>query len=124
MAPSIIVNTKVSCAQRLNLGATDGKSIPSAVVQTAVNVLSYNMNLTVAVQAPRVSVSLSPEKVVYEGQWTMCQSKVIVLSKTKACILITFYMQFCRLITVSVQKWMYYSKSSYSTRTWNTRNIQ
>lgn len=85
MAPSIIVNTKVSCARRLNLGATDGKSIPSAVVQTAVNVLSYNMNLTVAVQAPRVSVSLSLEKVVYEGQWTMCQSKVIVLSKTKAC---------------------------------------
>lgn len=70
MAPSIIVNTKVSCARRLNLGATDGKSIPSAVVQTAVNVLSYNMNLTVAVQAPRVSVSLSPEKVVYEEKFS------------------------------------------------------
>uniref|UniRef100_K1Q4H8 Uncharacterized protein n=1 Tax=Magallana gigas TaxID=29159 RepID=K1Q4H8_MAGGI len=85
MAPSIVVNTKVSCARRLNLGATGGESIPSAVVQTALNVLSYNMNLTVAVQAPRVRVSLSPEKVVYEGQWTMCLSKVIVMSETKAC---------------------------------------
>lgn len=67
MAPTIIVNTKVSCARRLNLGATDGDCIPSAVVQTALNIISYNMNLTQAVQAPRLCSSLNPDKVLYEG---------------------------------------------------------
>lgn len=68
MAPTIVVKSKVSCARRLNLGATDGDSTPSAVVQTVVNVLSYNMNLTAAIQAPRIYSILSPEKVVYESE--------------------------------------------------------
>nr|XP_022327270.1 gamma-glutamyltranspeptidase 1-like [Crassostrea virginica] len=70
MAPTIVVNTKVSCARRLNLGATDGDCIPSAVVQTALNIISYNMNLTQAVQAPRLCSSLNPDKVLYEENFS------------------------------------------------------
>ncbi|XP_031550971.1 glutathione hydrolase 1 proenzyme-like [Actinia tenebrosa] len=65
--PVIVRHKQDPCAFRLAVGGSGGSHIPSAVIQTLINILSFDDTLKDAVERPRVHHQLIPNEVEAEG---------------------------------------------------------
>ncbi|KAK6168229.1 hypothetical protein SNE40_022098 [Patella caerulea] len=61
MTPTIVFNKKEPCSKRMVLGASNGTKIISGVAEVIANAMLFNLNLTYAIDKPRLHNQLYPD---------------------------------------------------------------
>jgi gamma-glutamyltranspeptidase/glutathione hydrolase len=78
MTPTIVTHEG---KLQLVLGTPGGSHIPTAVLQTIVNLIDYRMTLTEAVNAPRIHAQWMPDVLYYEPGALSADTRVLLAAK-------------------------------------------
>ena len=78
MAPTIVTRDG---RLLLVVGTPGGSHIPTAVLQTMINLIDYRMTLTEAVNAPRVHAQWMPDKLFYEPDALNADTRALLVAK-------------------------------------------
>ena len=78
MAPTIVTRDDQLL---LVVGTPGGSHIPTAVLQTMINLIDYRMTITEAVSAPRVHAQWMPDKLFYEPDALNADTRALLVAK-------------------------------------------
>ena len=81
MAPTIVTHDG---RLLLVVGTPGGSHIPTAVLQTMINLIDYRMTITEAVSAPRIHAQWLPDKLFYEPDALSADTRAVLKAKGHA----------------------------------------
>jgi gamma-glutamyltranspeptidase/glutathione hydrolase len=88
MAPTIVTHDG---RLRLVVGTPGGSHIPTAVIQTLVNLIDYGMTVTEAVSAPRVHAQWMPDTLYYEPDALNADTRRLLVAKGHHLEVMTYW---------------------------------